>query len=137
MGVKILWACIAGLGLAACGGNETGPSPELPGVYVASVFRVTPPAEPLIDVLAAGGTLSITVASDHSTTGSLSIPASLNGGTPFIADMAGTATLSGSSVHFQQSADSFVKDLTWTLGTNLTVNQTIGGATYTITLTRQ
>jgi hypothetical protein len=136
MGVKTLWACIAGLGVIACGGN-TGPSLTLPGTYVASVFRVTPTGQALIDVLAAGGTLSITVASDNSTTGSLSIPASLNAGTPFIADMAGTATLNGSSVHFQQASDSFVKDLTWTLGTNLTVNQTISGATYTITLTRQ
>jgi hypothetical protein len=46
---------------------------------------------------------------------------------------------SGNTVHFQQSIDTFVRDLTFTIvGTSLqATNQVAGGASFTITLTRQ
>jgi hypothetical protein len=123
--------------LVACGSTDS--SNTLAGTYSANVFTVTPAGQAPINVLAAGGSLSITIAASNSTSGSLAIPASINGGTAFNADMAGTASVSGSTVHFQQSADTFVRDLTWShAGTTLSVtNQTAGSASYTITLTRQ
>jgi len=120
-------------------GNGTGPSSALVGTYVATVFSVTPTGQAAINVLAAGGSLTISIAANNTTTGSLFIPASINGGTAFNADMAGSVTLTGTSVSFQQSADTFVRDLTWTFSNStLSVSsQSAGDAAHTITLTRQ
>jgi hypothetical protein len=123
----------------ACGGDGTGPADSVTGTYVATVFSVTPTGQAPINVLAAGGSLGITIAANNSTSGTLSIPASVTGTTAFTADMAGTALVTSSTVQFQQAADSFVRDLTWSrTGTSLTVvAQTAGSASHTITLTRQ
>ena len=122
----------------ACGDGPTEPA-ALAGSYRATELRATFTGQAPVDVLAAGGTLSITIGGDNATSGTLSIPASLNGGTPFTASMAGTATTSGDDVRFSQTADTFVRDLTWTrTATGLRVtNQTAGSASFTITLTRQ
>ena len=126
--------------MAACGGTDaTSGSESLTGAYVATVFAVTPSGQPTINVLAAGGSLNIAIAANGTTTGNLSIPASVTGGAPFTASMAGTAVLTGSTVRFNQTADSFVRDLTWGRdGPRLTViNQTAGAASYTLTLSPQ
>lgn len=122
----------------ATGCGSTGPASQLTGSYTATVFRVTPTGQGQIDVLAAGGSLMIVIAESGVTTGTLSLPASVAGGSTFTASMSGTATLTGSRVVFAQGADSFVRDLDWTLsGSTISVtNQTIQGATYTISLTR-
>lgn len=92
-----------------------------------------------MDVLAAGGSLTIDVSAGHSTSGSLSVPGSITGGAAFNASMTGTATVSGSTVKFNQSADTFVRDLTFTVAPNtLTANnQAAGSETYNVVLTRQ
>lgn len=92
----------------------------------------------MIDVLAQGGTLSINIASDNSTTGTLTLPASV-AGSPVTLSMAGTAVVTGSTVKFQQPGDTFVRDLTFTVsGNTLAVaNQSAGGSTFTVTLTKQ
>jgi hypothetical protein len=123
----------------ACGSDSpTQSSSPVAGAYVATVFRVTPAGEPTIDVLAQGGTLSITIAADNTTTGSLTLPASI-AGTDLSLSMAGTAVVSGSTVTFQQLGDTFVRDLTFTVsGNTLSVaNQLAGDATFTLTLTKQ
>jgi hypothetical protein len=116
-----------------------GTEPEdLAGSYSATVFKVTPAGQATIDVLAAGGSLTITITGNNTTSGTLSIPASLNGGVPFTASMEGTVTLSGSTVAFQQTADTFVRDLSWTFaGNSLSVsNQLVSGDAHTLTLTK-
>ena len=52
--------------------------------------------------------------------------------------MEGTARVNTTTVEFDQAADTFVRDLTWTRGNmTLTVqNQTVGGATWNIILSR-
>jgi hypothetical protein len=127
--------------ISACGSSSdtTRPAGSIAGSYVATAFSVTPSGQPAIDVLTAGGSLHITVAADSSTTGTLDVPASVTGSTDFVGDMTGSASVATSTVQFQQTADTFVRDLTWTRnGTSLTVvNQTAGSAAFTITLTRQ
>ena len=127
---------LASCAIFACT-NGTEPT-DIAGTYTATVFKVTPTGQAQIDVLAAGGSLTITIGSANATSGSLNIPASINGGTPFTASMTGTASLSGTTVHFQQTADSFVRDLAWTASSNsLTVtSQVVAGASYTITLSK-
>ena len=89
-------------------------------------------------MLAQGGTLTLSIAADNTTTGTISLPASILG-TAFSEDLSGTAVQSGNTVHFEQSTDTFVRDLTFTIvGTSLqATNQTAGVASFTITLTRQ
>jgi hypothetical protein len=127
--------------ISACGSSSdtTRPAGSIAGSYVATGFTVTPTGESAINVLTAGGSLDITIAADSSTTGTLDVPASVTGSTEFVEDMTGSATVTTSTVQFQQTADTFVRDLSWTRnGTSLTVvNQTAGSAAFTITLTRQ
>jgi hypothetical protein len=132
---QLMWCAM--LSVAASGGCSTEPS-EVSGTWVATVFSVTPSGEATIDLLAAGATLTITIDAENMTTGSLDIPAGVGGAEPFSASMAGTAIVSETTLTFDQSADTFVRDLVWSRGAlTLTVtNQSIGGDVWTITLTR-
>ena len=113
-------------------------SPEdLAGTYEARTLTVTPAGESTIDALAAGTTLTITLVANGTTTGHLSIPASLNEGTPLEADLVGTFTLSGEHVEFTQSADTFVRDMTFVFaGSSLSSVGVFSGDTVRVTLTR-
>lgn len=125
--------------LVACGSDSPTQTETLAGTYTATTFRVTPSGQAMVDVLAQNGALSITIAPDNSTTGSLLVPSTVAGGTALLASMLGTASRTGSTVRFQQTADTFVRDLAWTVsGTTLQVNDlAAGSARFTITLTRQ
>lgn len=125
--------------LAACGSATPTEVAPIAGTYRATTFRGTPTGQSAIDVLAQGGTLSLVIAADNSTSGTLAVPASAAGGAALTASMAGTAVRTGNTVRFQQSADTFMRDLTWTVsGNTLQVNdQAAGSARFTITLTRQ
>jgi len=124
--------------LASCGGDPVGVGAII-GAYVATTFTLTQGSQAPTDVLAAGGSLNITLGGDGSTTGQLSIPASLNGGSALIASMAGTFSLSGTTVTFDQAADTFVRDIDFTVS-----GRTLQGAAVfpnavaiSVTLTRQ
>jgi hypothetical protein len=132
---QLLWTGL--LCVVAGGGCSTEPS-EVSGTWVATVFSVTPSGEAPIDLLAAGATLTIIIDAENRTTGSLAIPAGIGGPEPFSASMDGTAIVTETTVRFIQGADSFVPDLVWSRGAlTLTVtNQSLGGDTWTITLTR-
>jgi hypothetical protein len=120
---------------AACDSTEPG---SIAGTYEATSFVVTETGEAPVDVLAEGGGLTITIAADNSTTGTLTIPASLTGGTDINLSMTGTALRHGDVVHFEQTADSFVRDISWAIeGNNLVGVFTNAGVTVAITLTRQ
>jgi hypothetical protein len=127
--------------LVACGGDSPTQTPQadtLAGTYTATTFRVTPTGQAMIDVLAQNGSLVLTIASDNSTSGSLLVPSTVPGGTALLASMLGTATRTGTTVRFQQTADTFVRDLTWTIsGKTLQVSDlAAGSARFTVTLTK-
>lgn len=134
---SVLQAGIAGLlCLSACDGIPTSPE-ELAAQYSATTFTVLQNGT-TSNVLASGGSLVITLAADGTTTGQLSIPASVNGGTPLNASMAGTFTLATGIVDFHQSADTFVRDMPFTVSKKtLSGNRTFSGATVDVVLTRQ
>jgi len=120
----------------ACGGSTT--TDPIVGTFLATTFRIAPAGQGAIDVLAQGGVLGLNVANNFVTAGTLIIPASVNGGTTFTASLAGTAVRTESTVRFTQSADTFVRDLTFTLAADsLTANQTLGDTTYDLVLRRQ
>jgi hypothetical protein len=130
--------------LAACASDAPTETETLAGAYRARVFRVTPPGQAEIDVLAAGGSLTITVGEDNVTSGSLSLPASVTGESALTESMAGTVertvTSSESVANFQfrQTADTFVRDLVWARNRDVlsVSNQSAGGARFTIMLAR-
>lgn len=124
--------------LSGCGSDTPNQPPSIAGAYTATVFRVTPTGQSTIDVLAQGGSLSVTIASDNTASGSLSLPASV-AGTAFTASMTGTVVQTGSTVRFEQTADTFVRDLTFTVVGNTlqATNQVAGVASFTVTLSRQ
>lgn len=134
---RVLLAVVLLLCASACR-RATDPDP-LVGTYLATTFQVTPSGQGVLNVLALGGTLGLNVANNYVTSGTLIIPASVNGGSTFTANLGGTAARTGSSVRFTQSADTFVRDLTFTLAENRleAVDQVVGGTRYNIILTRQ
>jgi len=128
------------LAFAGCGGDSefvTGTTLAV-GSYRAIAFRITPDGEGLVDVLAAGGSLSITLDHAGAASGTLVLPASAPGG-PLTASMAGTATVTGLTVRFDQNADTFVRQVAWNrIGTGLQlISERIGSALYDVALERQ
>ena len=126
--------------LLACGGSDEPSSSPYAGSYVATSWTTTGNSGHQDQILA-GSTLQITLAANGTTTGHLHTAAS--GANPvFDADMAGTWTVSANVVDITQAADTFVKDMLFTVGSNiqgittLTGDQTFSGTQIQITLTR-
>jgi hypothetical protein len=124
---------------AACR-HAADPDP-LVGTFLATTFRITPSGQGPVNVLAQGGVLGVNfapVAGGYVTAGTLIVPATLNGGVTFTASLAGTATRTESTVRLAHAADTFVRNLTFTLaGDSLTANQMLSGTTYDLVLRRQ
>jgi hypothetical protein len=124
---------------ASCGDLSTSVVPDvIPGTYAATSFRVTPTGQPTVDVIQAGGSLTITIAEDRTTDGTLFMPAGLIGpGSPAVQEsMAGTLTQRPDGTYFfQQTADTFVRDLIWTQFTDAFVSTTnLNGTQFQIAL---
>ena len=76
--------------------------------------------------------------SNGTTTGTLVVPAPLNNGVAINESMAGTFTRNGDTVTFDQSADTFVRDMTFTVvGNVMTGSLSSGGETVAVTLLLQ
>jgi hypothetical protein len=100
---------------AACKNDVSIEADVLAGSYAATSFLVTPNGQPTVDVIAKGGSLTITIAGDSSTTGLLSLPAGVlspQGGT---ASMAGRVfqRVDGSFRFSQPTEDTFIEQLVW------------------------
>lgn len=138
--IRLLHALVGCLTLAVMSGcrRPTDPDP-LVGTWLATTFQVAPTGQPPVNMLAAGATLGLNVANNFVVAGTLVVPASVTGTSTFTADMAGTATRTDNTVRFSQSADSFVRDLTFLLVENRLEarSQLLGTNTYTVILTRQ
>jgi len=120
--------------LSAC--SDTLTPESLAGTYVATTFTLAGTVSG--DVLAEGGRLTITFHADGTTTGTLFVPASLNDGQDFNVSMTGTFTIMNNTVVLTQDADTFVRDVTWTVdGSQLRASETFSGVTITVVLTRQ
>ena len=125
--------------VAACGSDTTSPSNTVAGTYSATEF-VTTGGSGQRNELLAGSTLNIVLKPDGTTTGHLHIAAS--GSTPvFDADMAGTWAQTGNVIRFSQTADTFVRNMDFTLDSNgsqwlLIGDQGFSGTRIQVTLTQ-
>lgn len=108
---------LAAVALAGCGGSDdNGFSPSVAtvaGTYNASKFTAG-----TINLLSLGATVHVVLNPDGTTTGHLSVPDVLGTG-PIDADLAGTWTLSGSTVTFSPNdPNSIIGDADFTAAQN-------------------
>ncbi len=124
--------------LAGCG-DDDGFSPTVEtvaGSYSAASFTLGSPAG-TIDLLALGSVVTVTLAPDGSTSGQLLVPGGAEDGGDLDADLTGTWTLDGSTVTFNQAADTFIRDAEFTAAENrLTGEGTFDGQTVRLVLTK-
>lgn len=129
--------CLALL-LAGCG-DEDGFSPTVEtvaGSYSASSFTIGSAAG-TVDLLALGSSVAITLAPGGTTTGRLFVPGGAEGGGDLDADLTGTWTLEGSTVTFNQTADTFIRDAQFTASRDrLTGEGTFDGQTVRLVLNK-
>ena len=124
----------------ACGGSDEPSATPIAGTYAATFFQTTGSSGQRNEI-AAGSTLTISLAANGTTTGHLHVAAS--GANPvFDSDLAGTWSATGNVVDFVQVADNFVDDILFTWGSDiqgistLAGDQVFSGTRIQITLTR-
>ena len=117
------------------GGSSFSPSVDnVAGSYTALSFTITSGAG-TTDLLAIGSTVTVTLAPDGTTTGRLFVPGGGENGADLDVDLTGTWTLSGSTVTFNQGADSFLSGATFTATQNrLTSEGVFQGSTIRLVL---
>jgi hypothetical protein len=126
------------LAVASCGDdNSFSPTVEnVAGTYSATAFTLTSSAG-TVDLLILGSEVVVTLAADGTTTGRLFVPGGDEGGGDLDADLTGTWALSGSTVTFNQTADTFIRDAGFTADRNrLTGESTFGHQTIRLVLTK-
>jgi hypothetical protein len=107
------------IALAACGDDNFSPTVEnVAGLYTASTFTYET-STGTTDLLAAGAVVSIDLADDGTTTGEIFLEGGGEGGSDLDEDLTGTWTLAGSTVTFDQTADTFIRDLDFTADEDL------------------
>jgi hypothetical protein len=115
--IRATIALTLALALGSCGGEDTfSPTVEsVAGSYTASSLTLTSSVG-TTDLLALGSTVDITLAADGTTSGRLFVPGGDDDGSDLDVDLAGTWTLSGSTVTFNQTGNSFIREVEFTAG---------------------
>jgi hypothetical protein len=107
---------VGAIALVGCAGSDITSSLSINGPvgrYGSIILFSTSTADPSVKTPNSGG-LIITLAADGTTSGHLHL-AAFNGNPAVDADMAGTWTQTGNTVQFQQAADTFVRNMTFTI----------------------
>jgi hypothetical protein len=131
--------CLA-LALAACSDDDDdGFNPtvdDVAGSYTASAFTLTS-GNGDFDLLALGATVTATLDADGTTSGRLQVPGGVGGAPAVDEDLAGTWTLSGTTVTFSPSASSLLSDVDFAVGPNTLTGEGIyQGAVLLLVLTK-
>ena len=122
--------------LAACGDDFSPTVENVAGSYTASTFTYRTEAG-TTDLLALGALVSIELAEDGTTTGEIFLEGGGEDGGDLDEDLAGTWTLTGSTVTFDQVADTFIRDVEFTADEDrLTWEDTSDDVTVRLVLTK-
>ena len=125
--VSFRFLLVALLAVAFVGCDSDSEDDSVAGRYVATTFQAFADGTE-IDVLAAGGSLTITLRSDRTASGLLSVPDVLDedgdGQYPFD----GTYAVDGDVVTFTHEADTFVRNAEWTYADGTLRTQDFGTA---------
>jgi hypothetical protein len=141
---RTMATAIATIILGACSGDSLGPVPvdPAPGLYSASadvdaaVFTTEREGE-TIDWLERGALLQLSLYDNGTTEGRLFVPGMNGDGGDMDEDLTGTWTKSGSTLHLQHSADTFLRDMPLTIEANRLVgDHTFSGTRVRVTLVR-
>lgn len=121
---------------AACDNSPTNPSRDaVAGSYRATTFTVTN-AGTTTDLLRAGATIELNLSASGTTTGRFFVPGGQEDGSDLDADLTGTWTLNGSTVAFDQTADTVLRDMTFTVSGNRLEGTWTSGETVRIVLSK-
>ena len=137
---KIMRAVALSVGLvtAACGGDDPfSPTVDtVAGSYTATTFTLST-AVGEINLLAGGATVTIDLASNGNTTGRLFVPDGNIDGSDLDEDLAGTWSLTDSTVTFDQASATFIPQLDFVASANrLTAEGSLSGGTLRLVLTK-
>jgi hypothetical protein len=126
---------LAVLLLMACDSGPTAPTIDsVAGAYHATQFLTTASGA-TTNQLTAGATLTLDLMASGQVSGQLYAPDGEGGWLD--ASMAGTWTLADGVVHFAQSADTFVRDMPFSVGSGvLSGDRTFSSTRVQVTLTR-
>ncbi len=115
--MRAILALSLALALGSCRGEDTfSPTAEtVAGSYTARSLTLSSSVG-TTDLLALGSTVAITLDANGATSGRLFVPGGADDGSDFDVDLAGTWTLSGSTVTFHQTGDAFIRDAEFTAG---------------------
>jgi hypothetical protein len=128
-----------GVVLAACGDDDSfSPTEEtVAGSYTATTFTLSSVVGE-INLLAGGATITLDLAGDGTTTGRLFVPDAGVGGSDLEEDLAGTWSLTDSTVTFDQSAATFIPEIDFIASENrLTGEGSFSGGTLRLVLTKE
>jgi hypothetical protein len=126
------------LALNGCGDDTSfSPTPEnVAGTYSATVFTLTL-AVTTVDQLVLGSEVELTLAPDGTTSGHLFMPGGGEGGGHLDVSLTGTWTLSGGAVTFDQTPDTFIRDVRFEADRNRLIgHQTFGHNITDLVLTK-
>ena len=130
---------LAAVALAGCGGDDDPFSPtvaNVAGTYNATLFTATNSTGTL-NLLSLGATVHVVLNPDGTTTGHLFVPDIGQEDGELDADLTGTWTLTGSTVTFSQTADTFIRDVEFTASQNsLETEGTFEGTTLRLALAK-
>jgi hypothetical protein len=99
--------------LVSCGDSFEPTVDSVAGTYHATTFTFDG-GSGATDLLAAGASVTVTLAPDGTTSGRMFVPGVGAQGGDLDADLAGTWTLSGTTVAFDHEADTFMRDTPFT-----------------------
>lgn len=122
--------------IAACGDGFSPTVEAVAGEYATTALTLTTSAG-TTDLLALGAFASVRLAADGTTAGQLFAPDGAEDGSDLDEDLTGTWSLTGSTVTFIQTADTFIRDAEFTATRNrLTGEYTDDEETIRVVLTR-
>lgn len=134
--LTLLTAAVLLISIVACSDSFKPSEANVAGNYSLLTLTTTDTSGNT-DWVAAGATLTISLQTNGTTVGNLFIPGAGPGGSDFAGDMAGTWALGGAIVTFDQTADTFVRDMPFTAGKNrLSGDETYGPTRVRIVLTK-
>jgi hypothetical protein len=124
----------------SCGGDDPPFTPTLESVagsYQASSLTGTQSGI-TVNLLSLGASVAIVLNENGTTTGRVFAPGLDDGGQDLDVDLAGTWSLQGETVTFNQAGDSFIRDVPFTVGRNrLQGEGTFKTVTVRLTLTKE
>lgn len=120
---------------SSCEDDPVVPSPGVPGDYAATRLALSIGGPP-VNLLAAGASISLTLAEDHTTAGRLRVPTTV-GGEEIDESLTGTWRQSHDTVFLAGPADTFIRDVPFLLrGATLVADNTDGTTRLQVTLSK-